>query len=535
MKYLLIILSILSFLFPDVINVPAEYPSIQFGIDSSYDGDTVLVQPGIYVENINFNGHNITLGSIFIMTGDTSYIQQTIIDGNQNGSVVTFDSGEDSTAVLSGFTISNGSGTYVGNYLAGGGVFCVAVSSPTITNCSITGNHGSRWGGGMYIGQSSPHLSGIEFSNNSSTFTGGAISCINSTVTINSSNISNNYTFYSWNSTTGGGIYCMNSIINISDAYITGNWSNFSGGGVTAEESALNIIQTTINNNSSDKGGGIALCDSEIIMDEVSVTGNSAQSNGGGLYSYICFLESTGEVDISGGEVSNNIAERGGGIYALSMDQFNIANTVISQNHAEKGGGIYIADCASSLIKLSIVDNTAEISGGGIYISDQYAYLHDSILWDNTPHQIYCTTNSQASLTIGYSDIYGGIAELMVENDFEINWNSGNINEYPVFIDSQNGDYNLQIDSPCIDAGDPESPFDPDSTVTDIGAFYFDQTLGCTIIGDLNDDQIIDILDVIITINCIIDGFACTCADLDSSGYIDILDVVLMVTIILES
>ena len=91
-----------------IINVPDDYPTIQQGIDASTDGDTVLVQPGTYVENVNFNGHNIVLGSLFLTTGDTPCISQTIVDGNDNGSVVTFENGEDTTAMIAGFTISNG-------------------------------------------------------------------------------------------------------------------------------------------------------------------------------------------------------------------------------------------------------------------------------------------------------------------------------------------------------------------------------------------------------------------------------------------
>ena len=54
-----------------IINIPADYPTIQQGIDASVDGDTVLVQPGTYVENINFNAHNIVLGSLFLGTDGT--------------------------------------------------------------------------------------------------------------------------------------------------------------------------------------------------------------------------------------------------------------------------------------------------------------------------------------------------------------------------------------------------------------------------------------------------------------------------------
>ena len=70
--------------------------------------ETRIESPGTYIENINYNGKNIVVGSLFLSSGDTSYISQTIIDGNQNGSVVTFENGEDSTAILSGILITNG-------------------------------------------------------------------------------------------------------------------------------------------------------------------------------------------------------------------------------------------------------------------------------------------------------------------------------------------------------------------------------------------------------------------------------------------
>jgi len=37
--------------------------------------------------------------------------------------------------------------------------------------------------------------------------------------------------------------------------------------------------------------------------------------------------------------------------------------------------------------------------------------------------------------------------------------------------------YTLSPNSPCIDAGDPASPLDPDGTIADIGCFYFNQNI----------------------------------------------------------
>mgnify|MGYP001590275598 CR=1 FL=1 len=58
-----------------IINVPVDYPTIQKAIDASVMGDTVLVDSGRYMENINFLGKAITVKSVH---GTTI----TIIDGN---------------------------------------------------------------------------------------------------------------------------------------------------------------------------------------------------------------------------------------------------------------------------------------------------------------------------------------------------------------------------------------------------------------------------------------------------------------------
>jgi hypothetical protein len=94
------------------------------------------------VENINFNGKNIVLGSLTLTTGDTSYISQTVIDGNGNWfvSVATFENGEDSTAVLCGFTITGGRfGTLLVAFGHGGGIY-LNRSSPFLLHLLIKNN-----------------------------------------------------------------------------------------------------------------------------------------------------------------------------------------------------------------------------------------------------------------------------------------------------------------------------------------------------------------------------------------------------------
>ncbi len=194
------IFSILTFHFSfcTIINVPDEYSTIQSGIDASVDGDTVLVQPGTYIENINFDGHNITLGSMFIMTGDTSYITQTMIDGNENGSVVIFESGEDSTTVMEGIKIQNGEADW------GGGIH-ISHSSPTMRYLYVFGNR-AEGGGGISLTTSNSVIRNSLIAGNHSWFSGGGIAAQNSEIIIINSTISMNASGF-FEDGEGGGLW----------------------------------------------------------------------------------------------------------------------------------------------------------------------------------------------------------------------------------------------------------------------------------------------------------------------------------------
>src|SRR3954465_12259198 len=66
-----------------VLAVPAKFPSIQVAIDSAIPGDTVLVAPGRYYENIRFKGKGIVVASQFLHSRDGADIERTIIDGSR--------------------------------------------------------------------------------------------------------------------------------------------------------------------------------------------------------------------------------------------------------------------------------------------------------------------------------------------------------------------------------------------------------------------------------------------------------------------
>jgi hypothetical protein len=155
--------------------VPADFVNIQSAVNASSNGDTVVVYPGTYYENVILRGKKIVLTSRFYETSDVHFISSTIINGSQplsadTASCVLVINGEDSTMILQGFTITGGKGTAwldehgAGKYREGGGIL-VAHSSPIIKNNLITNNKAvditgvtSTGGGGIRAGDGNPSI-----------------------------------------------------------------------------------------------------------------------------------------------------------------------------------------------------------------------------------------------------------------------------------------------------------------------------------------------------------------------------------------
>ena len=154
-----------------------DYTSLQLAIESASLTDKIVVSDGTYVENINFKGKNITIQSI-------NGPEKTILQTNSSSNVITFNSLEQNSAILKGFTIKGGSSTN------GGGIY-ISGASPIISECIISNNNADNKGGGVYCENASPKFINCIFHNNTAE-TGHALYLFRSSPEIINCTISKN-------------------------------------------------------------------------------------------------------------------------------------------------------------------------------------------------------------------------------------------------------------------------------------------------------------------------------------------------------
>jgi len=301
----------------NVINVPANQPTIQAAINAANNSDTVLVAPGTYYENINFMGKAITVTS----SGGPS---ATTIDGGAKGSVVTFSSGETANAQLSGITITNG----LQNGSWGAGIY-ISGASPAITGNVITGNHAAV-GIGIYVGSGSPLIQ-------------------NNTITANDQKGAGS------GGEGGGGILVSGSSTNPATPQIIGN---------------------TITNNSvagGGNGGGISIdyFSSPLVQGNL-IQGNTAYNNGGG----ISVQSYNSPIVVQNVIVNNSVLGyySGGGIWASVNNSPEIFtnNTVAGNTTAFNfTSGIYVSGFAQN----ATFTNNIVVAAGGQAAAVSYTHL----------------------------------------------------------------------------------------------------------------------------------------------------------------
>ena len=145
---------------------------------------------------------------------------------------------------------------------------------------------------------------------------------------------------------------------------------------------------------------------------------------------------------------------------------FNLVR-ISSSNYAF---GSYNERSFPSFVNNTVVLLSASAVGKGLYLVQNSAPLiENSIIYgDGTSTGVVADAGSYP--TIRYSDFYNHTV-----NTLNCSLDEGCILENPLFKDASAGDYSLSENSPCIDAGNPYSPLDPDHTRADMGYLYFEQ------------------------------------------------------------
>lgn len=236
--------------------------SIQDGIGAAQPGDTVLVLPGTYLENIDFLSKAITLKS---SAGPDS----TTIDGNRAGPVVVFENSEGPDSVLDGFTITNGQASH------GGGIFCY-YSSPTLTCNVIRDNIAAgvyAYGGGIYCYHwCDPVITNNIISGNTARRGGGILFYHYCTPILTNNTITENYAWGTWSSDGGGGIhssaYCG---LTVTNSIFWGNTAVASGNELFCGPYYCNISYSDVEGGQSSVIGYLNWGDGMIDADPIFV------------------------------------------------------------------------------------------------------------------------------------------------------------------------------------------------------------------------------------------------------------------------
>lgn len=275
-----------------------DFLTIQPAIDAApCDGDEVQVWEGVYVgnsnKNLDFGGKNLKLKGIF---GPGP----TIIDCQNVGRGVYLHSGEDTTALVTGFTIAGGNPS--GTYTYGGGILCDEASAK-FTNLVVTANQ-ANYGGGMSWIDSSPILQDVYIISNTA------------------------YDF-------GGGIYCTrDSLGRFERVEVMDNVAGYSGGGMYDTYSSHSFFDVIFHGNAADYGGGMYIGRSAPVMTRALFQYNTALRGGAMFIPY----ESTCEISRST-IVNNSNTQAGWGVIQSNDSEPLITQSIIAYNDGGLGVG----------------------------------------------------------------------------------------------------------------------------------------------------------------------------------------------------
>ena len=268
----------------------------------------------------------------------------------------------------------------------------------------------------------------------------------------------------------------------------TPDW-NVGGGIVCKQSKPILKYLNLIDNFATNMGGGIFMYDiNDLVLEHIYARGNSSGVEGGA----ITFLGVT-DATISNCIIEQNTSSSigGGGIGIIQYSSIKIINSLLKDNMATEGAAIIVYRAKLDLLNNTIINNISDSGGAILFSESSSTSISNSIVYGNTPKQLSFSTTgigTERKVFLSYSNLEDGTSVTTIGDLDSVIDNGNNINRYPKFIDTTNNNYQLAINSPCIDAGINDSVnFSTDligetrildgdrntSAIVDMGAYEF--------------------------------------------------------------
>lgn len=495
-KITFILLLLATNAWADIIHVPADYPTIQQGINAAKPGDTVLVADGIYYEQIIISKQQILVTSNFLFDADSTHLLNTIIDGKYlqrpNQTVVYFKHA-DTTSILAGFTIQNGKGTRFGSTVIGGGIKMIysgakiihnriinnvlngkiSINSENAVGAAIAAPHCSN----SWLVMSGNLIQGNKcYSDNAIAIGAGGYICIDTRL---ANNIIKDNLCRGLNSCSAEGAgFCIEgtdvpvTLIASSNKFINnmargeessyvlcgGLLTRYSINTIADNEFIGNIAFEGISNSS----GAITLIQSQgpsIIRGNI-FTENKADVAGAILVDY-----NSESISIESNRFNSNEAKYKGGAISINTTGYVfLQNNVFKNNIAilAHGGAVMIEKTGSQVpadkfVNNSFSGNSAGKHGGAVATQNANPLFLNNIFWNNDAQ-----LGEDLSVRFGHGYFaYGDIDQTKIEGNITLL--DGLMNCNPVFCDSNC--LLIGMNSPCRDAGAESFAFPEYGTV----------------------------------------------------------------------
>lgn len=498
------------------------YTSVQYAIAqaSTLSGDTLLVAAGVYTEHLDLLGKHLEIagegaGQTFIDGGGLDRVVNfsagaggelrdltiengwALIPGNDRGGGVWIQGGSPVLRRVvvrncvaqsgGGIAIDGGSPQILGSSIqfngaaspqttAGAGIWAACVATPTVEDSDITFNQHTQVGGGV-AGSGTYRRCAID---DNVAWRGGGANALGCSLVLEECSLKRNIA-----ASTQGDLFEGGGVIGpalLVDCAIEDNLANYEGGGaldctLVDCEVRGNVLDNFATSTVVARGGGVSRSTLTNCLLENNLVGGGVggfdflRGDGAGAWNSTlvdCVLRGNLARNGNGGgaaesaltqcELYANEARvgmsaatgRGGGAADSTL-----LRCIASDNRASEGG----ATAESTLDFCTLFANTALVGGGALFDEGGAALVSNSVLWGNQPNQVL---ELSGLLDVRYCAVEGGWPGV------------GNLASDPLFFAPVARDVHLKGGSPCIDAADPASPLDPDSSPADIGALVFD-------------------------------------------------------------